>query len=396
MKMKITTYLFLTCIILSGCNTLNSDRFEEPHKDLLKSAQTYKNFRGYEPVDPVEFEDKILISRGDSLILSKDIKLLNREETLGFLNNETVLVAVGEINREGNINYLPITFSKKNTSYRITMDYMKYATLAQISENQFIGSKRVGVGLRLISLITTAEAGINISDLYSIGLAAKENKLSGTLIIEVIGIKSKEVTSLIPLPSEINQTTIQNAMQALATIKSKIYDEETSLYPQVMAIKKYKKQEQEITVSSDRNNQRPVENTNTSENVIVSPGKTIDIEEHSTEDDTGFDDSSILLQFGNIKFSSEEKKAEASQYLSSALKSILERDIDQSISKLEKYEQAFPLYSVNLILGELKKNRKVLLNKDAPEWQKINKLILNNYEERLPASIIEKLKNPSF
>ena len=100
--------------------------------------------------------------------------------------------------------------------------------------------------------------------------------------------------------------------------------------------------------------------------------------------------------FGNIKFSSEEKKEEASQYLSSALKSILERDIDQSISKLEEYEQAFPLYSVNLILGELKKNRKVLLNKDAPEWQKINKLILNNYEERLPASIIEKLKNPSF
>jgi len=394
MKMKITTYLFLSCIILSGCNALNNDRFEEPHRNLLESAQTYKNFRGYEPVDPVEFEDKILISRGDSLIVSKDIKLLNREETLGFLNNETVLVAVGEINREGDINYLPITFSKKNTSYRITMDYMKYATLAQISENQFIGSKRVGVGLRLISLITTAEAGINISDLYSIGLAAKEGKLSGTLIIEVIGIKSKEVTSLIPLPSEINQTTIQNAMQALATIKSKIYDEETSLYPQVMAIKKYKKQEQEITVITDGNNQRPSENTNRPEEVIVSAGKTVNIDEDSAEDNTGLDDTGILLQFGNIKFSSEEKKAEASQYLTSALKSILDKDIDQSISKLEKYEQAFPLYSVNLILGELKKNRKVLSNKDAPEWQKINNLILDNYDERLPASIIEELENP--
>jgi len=383
MKMKITIYLYLTCFIISGCSVLNGNKFEDSHKDLLESAQTYKNFRGYEPVDPVEFEDKILISRGDSLIVSKDIKLLNREETLGFLNNETVLVAVGEINREGEINYLPITFSKKNTSYRITMDYMKYATLAQISENQFIGSKRVGVGLRLISLITTAEAGINISDLYSIGLAAKEGKLSGTLIIEVIGIKSKEVTSLIPLPSEINQTTIQNAMQALATIKSKIYDEETSLYPQVMAIKKYRNDEQQ-----------PLENENAPGQVIVSSGKKVSLNVDSTGGDTGFDDTGILLQFGNIKFSSEEKKAEASQFLTSALKSILDKDIEQSISKLEKYEQAFPLYSVDIILEALKMNRKSLSNKDAPEWQKINKLILDNYDERLPSSVIEKLKNP--
>ena len=392
MKMKITIYLYLTCFIISGCSVLNGNKFEDSHKDLLESAQTYKNFRGYEPVDPVEFEDKILISRGDSLIVSKDIKLLNREETLGFLNNETVLVAVGEINREGNINYLPITFSKKNTSYRITMDYMKYATLAQISENQFIGSKRVGVGLRLISLITTAEAGINISDLYSIGLAAKEGKLSGTLIIEVIGIKSKEVTSLIPLPSEINQTTIQNAMQALATIKSKIYDEETSLYPQVMAIKKYRKDEQEITVVTDE--QQPVENENTPGQVIVSSGKKVSLNANSIGGDTGFDDTGILLQFGNIKFSSEEKKAEASQFLTSALKSILDKDIEQSISKLERYEQAFPLYSVDIILEALKKNQKSLSNKDAPEWQKINKLILDNYDERLPSSVIEKLNTP--
>jgi len=358
--MKIST-LILVCLFLYSCKTSNFD------DNIFDEGKTYKNFRGYEPVDPVEFEDQIRIASGENLIVSKDMKLLTREETLGFLNNETVLVSIGMLTKEGSINYLPITISKKNSSYKVTMDYMKYATLAQISNNQFIGSKRVGVGLRLISLITTAEAGINIGDLYSIGLAAKDGKLSGTLIIEVIGIKSKEVTTLIPFPSEINQTTIQNAMQALATIKSKIYDKETKLYPQVMAIKKYRNEEIQI-----------VENN----------GDTI----FNIEND--FDDSSIKLQFGNIKFSSEDKKDQASQLLIDALKHIINKEVDLSINKLEEYQQAFPLYSVDPILKQLKENRDALQEKNNPEWNKVYKLILDNYSSRLPVSVVEKLKNP--
>lgn len=352
-------FLLLVYLFLFSCK---SSDFNE---NILDEGKTYQNFKGYEPVDPVEFEDEIQIASEENFIISKNIKLLNREEILGFLNNETVLVSIGKLNREGSINYLPITISKKNTSYKVTMDYMKYATLAQISNNQFIGSKRVGIGLRLISLITTAEAGINIGDLYSIGLAAKDGKLSGTLIIEVIGIKSKEVTTLIPFPSEINQTTIQNAMQALATIKSKIYDEETKLYPQVMAIKKYKSEEIPI----------------------ISEGISI------LKTDNDLDENSIKLQFGNIKFSSEEKKDEASQLLIDALKSILNKDVNQSIKNLEEYQEAFPLYSLNPILEKLKENKESLLDKNNPEWKMVYNLILENYSSRLPASVIEKLKN---
>lgn len=361
--MRTIPFLFI-CLFLFSCKS------SKLNEDIFVEGKSFKNFRGYEPVDPVEFEDQILISNGNGSIISKDIKLLRPEEILGFLNNETVLVSIGELNREGSISYLPITMSKKNTSYKVTMDYMKYATLAQISENKFIGSKRVGIGLRLISLITTAESGINIGDLYSIGLAAKENKLSGTLIIEVIGIKSKEVTTLIPLPSEINQTTIQNAMQALATIKSKIYDEETRLYPQVMAIKKYQKEEIEVARNND----------NTDVNPESKPEET-------------FDDSSIKLQFGNIKFSSDEKKSEASILLTAALTSIINKDVDKSIQKLEEYQRIFPLYSVAPVLTKLQENRDVLRNENAPEWKDIYDLILENYSSRLSENVIEKLQN---
>ena len=56
-------------------------------------------------------------------------------------------------------------------------------------------------------------------------------------MLEVISIKSKGVTSVLPLPSEINQSAIPADMQAMATIKSKIYEPGTELYPQVMAIR---------------------------------------------------------------------------------------------------------------------------------------------------------------
>jgi hypothetical protein len=349
----------LLLFIFSGCKT------SQLNEDIFKEGKSFRNFRGYEPVDPVEFEDKILIKNTDGLLESKPIKLLNREETLGFLNNETVLVAIGEFKQEGSLEYLPIAFSKKNTSYKITMDYMKYATLAQFSDQKFIGSRRVGVGLRLISLIYTAEEGINISDLYSIGLAAKQEKLSGTLIIEVIGIKSKEVTSLIPLPSEINQTTIQNAMQALATIKSKIYDEETSLYPQVMAIKEYRGKE----IINDANDQSP-----------VSPLQDLA-------------DRSIQLQFGNMDFGSEEREREASRLLQEALLAALNKDVEKSISALKEYGDKFHEYNLNLMLRDLEYHRTSLKDPDAPKWKEIYKTILKEHRDKLPKDIIARLES---
>lgn len=209
---------------------------------ILNQGKTYDSFRGFEPIDPIEYLEEVAIIENGEIIFKYPLKL-KKEEILGFLANETVLVSVGQFNGEGAIGYGPASFSVKGSSYKITMDYMKFATLREKAENGNIaGYKRVGVGLRIIANVVAMESGINLGDLFAIGLAAKANKISGTLMLEVIGIKSKDVTSVIPLPSEINQSTIQSAMQAMATIKSKIYEEGTDLYPQVMAIKSNEEQ----------------------------------------------------------------------------------------------------------------------------------------------------------
>ncbi|CAL67607.1 hypothetical protein [Christiangramia forsetii] len=373
--MKITIYLLIACCMLLSCKIFKSESLQETNESILEEAKTYKNFRGFKPVDPTEFRDDILIISNDELIL-KDLRLLNSEETLGFLNNETVLVSIGQITSEGEINYIPFTMSKKNTSYKVTMDYMKYATLGQEDEkNNFIGYKRVGVGLRLISLITTAEAGINISDLYSIGLAAKSGKLSGTLIIEIIGIKSKDVTTLLPLPSEINQTTIQNAMQALATIKSKIYDSETRLYPQVMAIKEDENARGRKT-----------------ENVVFVDGKPIAM---SSEIETIPEiDNSVKLQFQNNKVGSDGLEKQAARLEKQALEHLMDKEIDKAIQDLEECERIFPQYhSVYEILRLLKQNRQELADKNSLKWKELYNGILKNFAWRLPESIKAELQS---
>ena len=333
----------------------------DSHDQLIESAKPYQSFRGFEPVDPSEFYDDVPIVVNNKIVF-KPIKLLSTEQMLSFLNNETVLVSIGQLTAEGGISYLPVTVSSKGSSYKITMDYMKSTTLAvkDSADENIIGLRRVGVGLRLISLITTFEAGINIGDLSSIGFAVKSGKASGTLMIEVIGIKSKDVTTLIPLPSEINQTTIQNAMQALATIKSKIYDSVTILYPQVMAVNDFYKAK--------------VRNSSTNNGQIIA-------------------DSIANANKVNIQFGTGNTKSEKAVFLENqGFSHLFDKEVDLAIKSFTDCDKEFPTYhSVSNIATLLKENRGKLIDKNPDTWKVIYKKILKDYSWKLRSDIIEKL-----
>nr|WP_315155318.1 hypothetical protein [uncultured Flavobacterium sp.] len=362
--MKKITYTILFLPFLFGCKA---------HHEIFEKGQTYENFRGFIPVDPIEYDDKVQITdNARTIIINKEIKLLNNDEILQLLNNETVLVSIGQVNADGGISYLPITISAKHSSYKVTMDYMKFATIAQgDDQGSFIGFNRVGVGLRLITLITTSEAGINIGDLSSIGFAAKAGKVKGTLMIEVVGIKSKEVTTILPLPSEINQTTIQNAMQALATIKSKIYDSETKLYPQVMAIKP-------DSTAYKRNNT-----------------KSKDIVEISTQKDEKTINE-LKLQIGGNKFNSLNKSSLAQSIEVEAFDLLFSKRIDDAIAKFDECEKIYPkFHSIFDISNFLKSEKTSLSDPNSVKWKEVYSKILTNYSWKLPREILERLKTES-
>ncbi|WP_445454634.1 hypothetical protein [Flavobacterium sp. 25HG05S-40] len=366
--MKKIHFLILVSTIVMSCDS---------QKSIIKNGQTYENFRGFEPTDATEYNAKVNIVVKDEFV-EKEIKLLSPQEVLSFLNNETVLVSIGQIDFDGKISYIPVTLSAKGSSYKITMDYMKFATLGQVDKDgKFLGYKRVGVGLRLISQITTFESGINIGDISSIGIAAKAGKLNGTLMIEVIGIKSKEVTTLLPLPSEINQSTIQSAMQALATIKSKIYDPETVLYPQVMAVK----EEKENTI--DKNAGLTLET-----NPSIKTDSAIAIFTDSKEID-----NKVKLQFENNPATSLSKVDAANKLVTEAFEFLFSKDVEQTIDKFNQCERVYPQYhSVFEINQLLKSNKESLKDKTSPKWASVASTLLERYSWKLSTEIKNQLK----
>ena len=154
-------------------------------------------------------------------------------------------------------------------------------------------------------------------------------------------------------------------MQALATIKSKIYEDETSLYPQVMAVKEFK---------AEKN---------------IPSGKDSFLASTTSE----ITDRTIQLQFGNIDFGSEEKELEASRLLKDALTAALEKDVDRSILMLEEYGRKFRKHNLNGMIKVLKDNRDSLLSKDEADWKEIYAMILREHKDKLSEDIITELES---
>jgi len=95
----------------------------------------------------------------------------------------------------------------------------------------------IGVGLRLTASILVMKGSVNLSSLGALAAAAEAGKLTGSLTVQTLGITGDNVATSLPLPSEINQTTIQNAILSLGSIKAVMYDKEnTIITPRIVGI----------------------------------------------------------------------------------------------------------------------------------------------------------------
>jgi hypothetical protein len=94
----------------------------------------------------------------------------------------------------------------------------------------------IGVGLRLTANVYVKKGNVDLGSLFALGLAAKSEKVSGTLVIQTLGVSGPEISGLIPMPGEISESTIQNAILSLASIKAKMYDPKTDISPRVVGV----------------------------------------------------------------------------------------------------------------------------------------------------------------
>ena len=196
---------------------------------------------------------------------------------LQSLPDQTVRLSVAKIDASGSVNFGSyLTADSKYQNYRVVLDYVNVDVTHRdfylrrdvvpstndsdkerytfrikpiISKNLGDGGYDegfvsvpvyVGVGLRLTAEVTSLEANANLSGLSAIAAEVAAGRLKGSLTVQSLGITGKSISAALPLPSEINETTIQNALVAIGSIKGQIYDgnDAVIISPRVVGIYK--------------------------------------------------------------------------------------------------------------------------------------------------------------
>jgi hypothetical protein len=94
----------------------------------------------------------------------------------------------------------------------------------------------VGLGLRVAANIYSTNGKANISGLGIIGAEAEAENLKGSLVIQTLGVNGRAIAAALPIQSEVNRTTAQNAISAVGAIKALLHAEETWVAPRVVGL----------------------------------------------------------------------------------------------------------------------------------------------------------------
>jgi hypothetical protein len=87
----------------------------------------------------------------------------------------------------------------------------------------------VGIGMRLSADIRAFKKGIALTSLGAIAAAAQSDALSGTLTVQTLGLTGRPIATALPLPSKLDQTSVENGILALGSSRALIYSSDSSV-----------------------------------------------------------------------------------------------------------------------------------------------------------------------
>jgi hypothetical protein len=155
---------------------------------------------------------------------------------LGSFPNLVSSVTLYQMDENGTLSLIGNSLTAKKSTYIVVYDFAQTQTIhLRDSAEKLSYYALVGVSVRMVARVNANSAGINLADIFSLGIAANKNKLSGSLEVRVNGINSQQINSIIPVTTDLSASSISNALQAVATIKSHIYDDSTKITPQFLA-----------------------------------------------------------------------------------------------------------------------------------------------------------------
>jgi hypothetical protein len=275
-------------ILLSGCGMFSKNivRATEPLPTAHTSGEKESGYT-YIPIDPFPVNIKPGANCSGSIPLATNGKT-SRVKILDLLPDNAVRMLVERFDMKGDVTYGASKIAAHGESYRVTIDYINadtvavpfriskimylrepdgvyetgYADLFREPGSQFLPDTEtyeviritpgmnpaepgqidlyipvyVGVGLRISTNIFVTGAQATISGIGVIGAEAEADRLRGSLVVQTLGVNGKAVTAALPIQSELNRTTAQNAIVAIGSIKSLLYSDETITSPRVVGL----------------------------------------------------------------------------------------------------------------------------------------------------------------
>ncbi|WP_221074764.1 hypothetical protein [Agarivorans aestuarii] len=103
-----------------------------------------------------------------------------------------------------------------------------------VTPTQFNIPIYVGIGVRLTANINVLKGQVDLGSLSALSIAAEAGSISGNMSVQTLGINGESIRSSLLFISKIDGTTIQNAIQSMASIKADINKDSTILTPRIL------------------------------------------------------------------------------------------------------------------------------------------------------------------
>lgn len=158
---------------------------------------------------------------------------LTNQQINDLLPLEKTSTSILRVQSDLSLGYTGAKYTASSGKYVVVLDYSKYRD--EVTDKGAVPCL-VGVGIRIKATIVTKKSDLDLGSLFAIAFAAKSGYLSGDLEVMKIGIDSAQLKSVIPDFTEISDSSVQQAMQAVGAVKNRLYDKDTKLTPHVLAV----------------------------------------------------------------------------------------------------------------------------------------------------------------
>lgn len=258
-------------------------------------AETYSSY-AYVPLDPLPIKRVPGDSCNEKLESVPSGYKLVPMDLLKALPDQMVRMAISQVSASGEMSFTTVTVGAKSESYKIILDLMgtdtvsvryyakriivnnipykagmfkktdyvntEYAVGEKVGVFQKIPSSYVtkyelldvadgstppdgfeeisipvyvGLGARLTASFYVKEGKVSLG-LPAVAAAAAKGDVNGSLVVQTLGVSGSSIFANLPIPSELNPTTLQNALLSMGATKTMVYNKETDKTARVVGI----------------------------------------------------------------------------------------------------------------------------------------------------------------